>query len=381
MQKPLNHKAINWVDGMKLSSSQFVQSDLFHQDTVRDAISVNLNAVNYGILPPFQGYEKGAEIVIVEKASMQLEASVYFCNAITADGCRIDIPVNSNGSTAQFNQYLSTDNLTEGIYYIVIKVNTLDRNPVGNPDPQETPLRFPELDKTYTFEIVPERELNRMNAVSFFLPVGQFTVDKQEIRLNKNYIPPCAALNSHIALRRAHGELYALINEFQSAAFKIMDKTSQKDRISDIGLNVRAISEKMLYFQAETMYSYRVILPMQSPQGLVHYFSDLTHLFFTAIKLIPAGQREELLNYFYEWKDVTPSNFEERISEMIEIQYEHLDCEKSIQRIMDFMTVLVPLWMKLSTLEFIGQRKENIVVAEQTVVQEVQKKRTWSLLD
>jgi len=32
-------------------------------------------------------------------------------------------------------------------------------------------------------------------------------------------------------------------------------------------------------------------------------------------------------------------------------------------------------------LEYIGQRKENIVVAEQQVIQTVQAKRTWTLLD
>ena len=42
---------------------------------------------------------------------------------------------------------------------------------------------------------------------------------------------------------------------------------------------------------------------------------------------------------------------------------------------------MVALWNKLSMLEYIGQRKENIVVAEQQMVQQVQTKRTWTLLD
>jgi len=35
----------------------------------------------------------------------------------------------------------------------------------------------------------------------------------------------------------------------------------------------------------------------------------------------------------------------------------------------------------MGMLEYIGQRKENIVVAEQQVVQQVQTKRSWTLLD
>lgn len=45
------------------------------------------------------------------------------------------------------------------------------------------------------------------------------------------------------------------------------------------------------------------------------------------------------------------------------------------------MTVLFTLWNKLGGLEYIGQRKENIVVAEQQVVQQVQARKTWTLLD
>lgn len=366
---------------MKLSSNQFVQSDLYHQDAIRDAISIGLNSVNYGVLPPFQGYEKGAEITFIEKASGQIEVAIYFCNAVTSDGCRIDIPVNSKGSVAQYKEYISVDNLSDGTYFIILRANPFARIPVGNPDPLESPLRYPEVQKQFSFEIVSERDLDHLDAVSFFLPIGQFWIENQNLRLNNKYIQPSTSLNSHLALRRAHSELYVLLNEFQMTAFKIMDKTSQTERITEIGLNVRAISERILYYIAGSMYSYRVDLPLQSPMYLIRYFSDLTHLFFTAIKLIPSGQREELLKYFYEWKDVTPSNFEERISEMIEIQYDHLNIESALQRIMDFMTVLVPLWLKLSTLEYIGQRKENIVVAEQVIVQEVQKKRTWSLLD
>lgn len=381
MQKPINHKAINWVDGMKLSSAQFVQTDLYHQELTRDSIAVNIHAYNYGVLPPFAGHEKGAEITLLLKSTNQIEASVFYCNAITADGGRIDITANSNGMTAQHSEYISTQDLKEGDYYIVLKLDHENRIPVGQPDPSESPIRYPELSKKYAFEIVSEMELRHHDSVSYFLPVGQFRWYGGAIELNKNYVIPCTSLNSSIELKRVHLDWYNRLNDFQISAFKIMDKTSQTDRITDIGLNVRAISEKALYYLAEKMYTYRTLVAIQPPIELVRYFSDLTHLFFTSIKLIPAVQREELLKYFYEWKDVTPSNFEERISEMIEIQYDHLNIHQSIEHINNFLDVLVPLWNKLSTLEYIGQRKENIVVAEQKVVQEVQKKRTWSLLD
>jgi hypothetical protein len=102
---------------------------------------------------------------------------------------------------------------------------------------------------------------------------------------------------------------------------------------------------------------------------------------FSAVKSIAGAEREELLKYFYEWKDVTPGNFEELLAKSIEIIYNHHDIQSAMQTIDEFLKVLIALWNKLSSLEYIGQRKENIVVAEHQVVQTLQAKRTWTLLD
>ena len=97
--------------------------------------------------------------------------------------------------------------------------------------------------------------------------------------------------------------------------------------------------------------------------------------------MIDPKEREELLKYFYEWKDVTPGNFEELLAKTIEMVYDHKQINQSMTTINDFLIVLVALWNKLSGLEYIGQHKENIVVAEQQVVQQVQARKTWTLLD
>lgn len=128
-------------------------------------------------------------------------------------------------------------------------------------------------------------------------------------------------------------------------------------------------------------YAYSNIVHRESPVVLVGYFSSLAHIFFTAIKLIDPREREELLKHFYEWKDVTPGNFVELLAKTIELIYDHKQISHSMSIVSEFMNVMVALWNKLSGLEYIGQRKENIVIAEQQVVQQVQAKKTWTLLD
>jgi hypothetical protein len=378
MIKPLKYKAINWINGMKLSSSHFTTNDLYIQDYVRDAVSLTLHQSNYGFLPPFAGYSNSHDIEIIEKATNHIEVRIRYCNAVTPEGCHIDI---SNDSTEMLvhNHYFGQSEPKN--YFILLVVNPFNRVPTGTPDPEEVPLRYPELAKAYSIVVLPESELSGNLPDNYYLTIGQVYYENGRLSINKDYIPPSSTITSHPALIRYYEMFSVLLNDLQLASFKIIDKTSGRDNITPLGKNIRLISEKIVDFIALIFYDYRNIAYRESPTVLVGYFSSLAHVFFTAIKLVDSREREELLKYFYEWKDVTPGNFEELLAKAIEIVYDHKQINNSMVMINEFLSVLIALWNKLSGLEYIGQRKENIVVAEQQVLPQVQARKTWTLLD
>ncbi|KIA93794.1 hypothetical protein OC25_12190 [Pedobacter kyungheensis] len=379
MIKPLRYKSINWVNGMKLSSDHFTLNDLYLQDFVRDAVSLNLNNSNYGFLPPFAGYKSSHDIEIIEKATNHIEIRVNYCNALTSEGCHIDIAQANHTEMLVHNHYFGQSEPRN--YAILLAVNPFNRVPAGMPNPEENPIRYPELAKSYAIVVLPESEVNAQGADSYFLTIGQVYYENGRLSINRSYIPPSSTVASHPALIRYYESLSVLLNDMQLACFKIIDKTGGRDNITPLGKNIRLISEKIVDYIAGLFYEYRNIAHRQPPVVLVGYFSSLAHIFFTAIKLIDPREREELLKYFYEWKDVTPGNFEELLAKTIELVYDHKQINQSMLMVSEFMNVMVALWNKLSGLEYIGQRKENIVVAEQQVVQQVQAKKTWTLLD
>jgi len=379
MIKPLRYKPINWINGMKLSSDHFTKNDLYMQDFVRDAVSLRVNSSNYGLLPPFSGYNSSHDIEIIEKATNHLEVRVRYCNAVTPEGCHIDITQGDTADMLVYNHYFGQSEPRN--YAILLVVNPFNRVPAGAPDPEESPLRYPELSKAYSIEVLPESELAGQASDSYFITVGQVHYENGRLSVNKSYIAPSSSITSHPALIRYYENFSVLLNDLQQASFKIIDKTSGKDNVSQLGKNIRLISAKMVDFIALIFYEYRNMAHREPPVKLVGYFSSLAHTFFTAIKLVEPKEREELLKYFYEWKDVTPGNFEELLSRTIELVYDHKQIQQSMLMVGEFLNVLVALWNKLSTLEYIGQRKENIVVAEQQVVQQVQARKTWTLLD
>ena len=48
MNNLLTHYPVNWIDGMKLSSSHFIAVQDFVTDSVRDAIALQTTDLNYG---------------------------------------------------------------------------------------------------------------------------------------------------------------------------------------------------------------------------------------------------------------------------------------------------------------------------------------------
>ena len=91
MTSPLKNKSVNWVDGMKISSSHFVNTDNFIEELSRDGISLNLNSNNFGLLAPFNGEKTSLDINVTARASNHLQIKISQCNAITANGLRINI--------------------------------------------------------------------------------------------------------------------------------------------------------------------------------------------------------------------------------------------------------------------------------------------------
>ena len=381
MYLPLKYRSVNWVDGMKISSDHFVQTDNFIQDIVRDSNSLFLNNNNFGLLPPFNGEQTSLDIQINERASNHIQVKVKQCNAVTAEGYRIHITPSLLGEELTFTHYFSQDATSEAseTFYIVLTVNPHERVATGKPDAEETPIRFPEVSSFYSITILAASQISNQN--NHYLEIGKFTRSSTGVQLIADYIPPCNSILSHKDLVKYFEVFSNQLNEFQLLSFRIIDKITSKDVISPIGKNVKMLCDKMLDYIARIYFSYRNVAYQQPPLVLVGYFSEMAHIFFSSIKSIAGNEREELLKYFYEWKDVTPGNFEELLARLIEIVYNHHDIRSSMQIVDEFLRVLTALWNKLSTLEYIGQRKENIVVAEQQMVQTVQAKRSWTLLD
>src|ERR1700744_3029877 len=88
---PIKHRAVNWMDGMKISRLHFSSSDDHMNDALRDRASLGLHSYDFGLLPPFRGGLADPGFDIMERVTNQVKLRLRQCNPITAGRCRIDI--------------------------------------------------------------------------------------------------------------------------------------------------------------------------------------------------------------------------------------------------------------------------------------------------
>lgn len=385
---PIKKTLINWVDGMKISKEHLVQTEDYFVDIVRDAVNVQLNSYNYGLLPPYRGEKLSSDFEIMERITNHVEIELRQCNAITAGGCRIDINPNDESN------YLRLEHLFEGdeniqkkkdentAWDVILVVRPFDRVPMGIPDPEETPPRHPDCNKAYSLFVKPAGQINAEEFGMHHLIIGRIVKIGERYEVDKGFIPPCTNMQSHPDLKKYYERFGKYLNDIEVSSQRIIQKIVERENSIDIAKNTQQMCEHILNFIAPTYFRYRNMGRNLAPIEIVDIFSSFAHVCYVSLNFISKKKREEMLQYYYEWSDVTPGNFVEILTEMLESTYDHQNIRVIMENIESFLSVFSSLWIKLSTLEYIGQNKENIVVAEKIQKIENQARKTgWTIID
>ena len=136
-------------------------------------------------------------------------------------------------------------------------------------------------------------------------------------------------------------------------------------------------------YVSEYIFKYTQLGEENSPVFLAQSLSVLGNYISTELAILQEEDREKLLQYYYEWIDIKPSVFESTIGDVINLNYSHLDISEMLNKLDYFMAILERLWKKMSDLEYIGMRKDNIVVSENraSIREDSKNNSTWSIID
>lgn len=390
---PKKYLPVNWTDGMKVNKAHFIDTENFMVDNLRDVASVAVNSYNFGLLPPLKGSGALLSTYEVSKtATDQLQIRIGYCQAITPGGVRISITGEGLGNYALSRTIdLSTASRTagqEGIpltdteyFYVVIVANPFERSVAGNPDPAEVPIRQPYTQPHYDIELVPATQVNLEQLGGYHLVIGRIIKNGDGFAKDKDFIPPCSTVTSSDDLLARYNVVGKAIEDMQNLSMQIVQKINYKNQKSVIAQNIKLLSQTVLGFSNQHYFYFRNVAHQQPPIFLVNGISSFANFIHTFLQTLPEKEKEELLNYFFEWSDTAPVTFLARLSTVVEINYSHYHTGTYINAISLLLQNIVLIFERLNTLEFIGQHKENIVVQEEVMVQTVKEKKGWSILD
>ena len=383
MLYPPKKLLVNWVDGMKISRHHLQGTEDYFIDSIRDSVNIRLTGYNYGLLPPYKDQTYSSDFEIMERTTNHVEIELRSCNAITAGGCRINInPSDHTGYLKLDYAFNDSDQPQENVWDIILIVHPFGRVPTGVPDPDETPPRHPLADRQYDLSVTLSGLINSEELGMHNLIIGRVIKNGNRYEVDRSYIPPCMSMLSHPDLKTYYANFGKYLNDIEVSSHKIIQKILDRDNSMSVAVNTQFLCEHILNYIVSIYFRFKNMGRNYSPIELTDVFASFAHICFVALNYIPRKKREEMLQYFYEWSDVTPGNFVDLLTNMLETTYDHNDIRTIMERIDMFLSVFTSLWLKLSSLEYIGQRKENVVVAIQNQKQETVSQRSgWTILD
>lgn len=377
---------VNWVDGMKLSSTHFVEQENAIIDHLRDVAALNLTSYNYGLLAATSGDSKSLNFKVEVDRTQLMRVHVNECRAITPAGARIEIT-----GANQFNQSKPANLVCEynlsgispgKILHIVVSVNPFGKTPVGEPSVHEAPPRYPYTDSKYEISVIPAEESKLITNGPFHITIGKLKVTGNSVEVIEKYIPPCAKVVNHAELLEIYHDLSKALSKIETDSGVIIQKIYRKDQQNTLAKSVLYLTEHLMQYLSMNVHHFRWFVPEMPPIFMVEYFASFARVIKNFIDMKSGTGKEELLTYIKDWiVEVNQGEFEAILDNMINIEYNHMDIDASITIIESFCVTLTTVISKLSKLDYIGDKKKAdvIVTSREADIVETPKKRSFLL--
>lgn len=366
--KNFSNKLVNWQDSMNVSAKHFLQTENYFIEALRDVRTQGLNKHNFGLLPANGQQSDTDGIKISEHPSGHIEIRLLHCNAITRSGLRIafhpdpETPlVRRHDPTKDKDRHKDRE---ISLWDIIVVANPFKRIPTGEPDPEENPPRHPDAEHNYDLMVVPSGEIDTLEFGNHHLIIGRIRKKGDQYEVDHNYIPPCTSMNAHPELVEYHNKFAHQLIDIEKNARNIIAKIYSRSNETQLAGNIMHVCRDLLSYLSGIYFNYRNKALYMAPVDTINYISTLAHTLYISISTISGPHKEELLNYFYEWSDVTPGSFEDMLARSMQILYEHGNIRTTMLEADILLSTIGELWSKLSQLEYIGQHKESIVVSE-----------------
>ncbi len=364
MVEKLNHFPVNWIDGMKINKSHFLAMQENVAELVNDAIGIHTTPMSYGLLNLGNQNKEAIKITLGIDNHKLLRVRVEECHAITPNGSRIEISRNFTDTLdLQIPYAEDTYQIKEGEQHALlacISVNTMKRIPFGEPDPEEVPPRYPSTQPEYKLHLINADEFRSgIGFGGFYLAIGKIMIG-EVTTLDEEYIPASMMVSSHPKLIDMQASIAHTFGQLEIYSVQISQKINRNEQTSVLANMMMGLSDFTSNYLGQALTQFRWFSLHEHPAAMFSSVVSLARIMKNFIDSKSGSGKEELLNYFADWCDLTQGDFETLFTSLINTNYDHVHINKTATSCLYFLDKIEKLFETLNRLDYIGKKKENI---------------------
>ncbi len=365
---------VNWVDGMKINKTHLVaERNALLQQTAFAAGS-HLNSINYGLLPAAVPGQHSCELFVSLDNQQYVQVRLVSCRAVTPGGAVVYINqqgIAADGLTAKVPDLslpFAELKKKSAVFYVVLTVNPFDRVPGGQADPAEIPPRLPDALPQYHLSLLPQEALNGQPAGLYQLTLSRVLINENKIQVDEEYIPPCVAAASHPDLLDIYYGLETFMGKMELYALQIAQKIQQKKQTNEMAVIVQWLCNNILQHQNMHFSQFKWIVQHQPPACMLAAVTSMARLIKNSLDVYVNAGKEDLMNYFTEWCELSQGALETVITDLGNHSYQHEDINAAVAKVLAFTKTVSALFLKLSKLDYIGKKKEAAIFVKEEIV-------------
>ncbi|WP_298503561.1 hypothetical protein [uncultured Maribacter sp.] len=357
----------NWIDGMKISKENFQNLQDYAESSVKDLTSLQMSKDGYGLISSHLSDTNEYSITI--DAHQSLKISIKKLRAITPNGTRVEISNKTPAVTEDVVvEEFSNNKLEEG--FVLLNVDPENSVAFGEQDPKEIPPRYPFITHSYFFTFINTTELYKSGLGGHQIPIAKIVRENNALTIATEYITPVTSLETNEALIDFYNVTEAFLKMAERSSILIAQKINTKQSDNPIADAMHIVVDKLFAYLSQQITFVKWEEYQMHPKKLLEIIVSFSRLFKSAADVSSPENKEQLFNYFGEWTDLKGGDYEKIFTNIINMNYNHIDINENLVIVNSFISIIDRLFTVLTQVDYIGKRRDMGIFVNENIVQE-----------
>ena len=304
----LKNYPVNWTDGMRIGSRDFITSDHAWDDAIRDVRISLLQGIQFGLLPPLRDSRDKSSYPKFQYDPSRSMLTLVECRAITEGGYRIEI-TEALHHNYQIPASLPSLKLEDKEDIDVYLTYILDGYDAAGPVSKDAPPRRLFRSPNFELSAFAQKDKIGLSGVNH-MKIAEFKWSNGTFEQVEDYLPPCFTVNAHPGLIDRHQRIGGLFSAILELGQKLV-QDYRADTRNDVRDGAQWL-EMVLNQLSSTLWTYNDLLPARSPVYTIVFLKNWIQFIATTASIRRSNPffADQLTSLQPLFKDIAKDQFD-----------------------------------------------------------------------